>query len=373
MFSKKFAGIGAVVALVGSALVPSVAFAADPTPTPSPSVVPGSVAVTKTVRDNSSIINDTDKFAFSVTPVSSDTGEAGWKDSSAISLRNLSTPLEPGSSGVATANNIMPETSVYGEPGIYEWIIAENAAGSTVGSHTVRFDGVSYRVKAYIVEDPEYPAAGHTRYMYKAVTIVQLTDHNGNDLTPLQKVGAMSFENVYEDVTTFEVNKVVANTDGMPEATDYLFQVTFTWPENFKGQYWPTTNTPAITFGPDSQARDINGTTLKSCAPSPAANPTSTVCNFRLGKNEKATFVNVPVGAGYTVVETVESDDYSKSGDPSGTIVATAANNTATVTNTYEPVTPTGIILAVMPYVLMIGIPLLAIAGYIALRRKMNL
>lgn len=403
MFSKKIAGIGAAVALVGSALVPSMAFAA-PDPGTSPVLDQASVTVKKVVTINDDIDTSGDLFAFTVRNVTTDPtvdtdnpgGESGFKNSTGIDL------TIPRLAPDATSPSILPtDMTVFGDvnsgPGIYEWIVAENSTiatsetdtvNSKIGAgHTVRFDGVSYRVKAYVGVDPEYVAPGDAAHpyplKYNGITIVQLTNHKGTAISPV-KVDKMEFNNVYEDtpddpgddpddpdddVYGFTLTKHVVNPSGANEKGPYTIKVTFGWPTNFNGTTW-TTNKPEI---------DVVDSTQGSCTAKEADKETE--CEVTLaavtGTDVTAKFSGVPVGATYKVQETAPTQDgftasYGNATvDGTATVPATGA--AVTVTNTYTDITPTGIMLAVLPYVLMIGIPLLAIAGYIALRRKMNL
>lgn len=391
MFSKKIAGMGAVVALVGSALVPSVALAA-PDPTPAPSVAEANVKVTKNVTVNDDITASSDRFAFKAEPVTLDPtidadnpgGENGFKSHSIpLTIKKNSANLAPGD----TSDAILPtgaDMSVFGGvPGIYEWNISEDESASSVNTaHTVRYDKSVYRLKAYVGFD------NSGALVYKGITIVQTTGPKGTAVDaagePLpKKVSAMTFNNVYEDVPDnpgddpddpsddvygFKLTKHVVNPDGVTESKSYAINVTFGWPTNFNGTTW-TTNTPTI------------ATSSGTCTPDTTAK--KTVCAVTLtsstdaGDNDKfATFTGVPVGATYQVDEpnpgTGVTADYGAIAN-NGTETVPAGGASVTVTNTYSGITPTGIMLAVLPYVLMIGIPLLAIAGYIALRRKMNL
>lgn len=388
MFSKKIAGMGAVVALVGSALVPSVALAA-PDPTPAPSVAEANVKVTKNVTVNDDINASSDRFAFKAEAVTVDPtidadnsgGENGFKSHSIpLTIKKNSVDLAPDE----TSDTILPtDMSVFGGvPGIYEWNISEDESASAVNTaHTVQYDKSVYRLKAYVGFD------NSGALVYKGITIVQTRGPKGtavdanNEPLP-KKVSAMTFNNVYEDVPDnpgddpddpsddvygFTLTKHVDNPDGVTESKSYAINVTFGWPTNFNGTTW-TTNTPTIT------------TSSGTCTPDTTAK--KTVCAVTLtsstdaNDNDKvATFTGVPVGATYQVNEpnpgTGVTATYSNVNDGNETVPA--GGTSVTVTNTYSGITPTGIMLAVLPYVLMIGIPLLAIAGYIALRRKMNL
>lgn len=374
MFSKKLAGIGAVAALVGSALVPSVAFAAPSDDATNPPDVQSSVQIEKKVviNDQISVVGDAYTFNITQTPCTNgtpatDTACRPVGDYPVLSANSVTATFAAGDTATKTVNFPLPEQSAYTEAGIYVWTVVEAQSGAQTPPHTVDYSKASYRVKAYVVKDEAYVAPGNnehpTQYYYKAVTIAQDKDDSNANVTLNNKKDKMTFENVYEDVTTFEVTKVVENKAGLPEASSYDFTVEFGWPANFDGTT-RTGHTPAVTVGGDA--------TEGNCAASATAKKTT--CTFKLAKGKKATFANVPVGASYTVTETPDSSfKYSIKSISSPSGVVPAAGASSTVTNEYDDITPTGVMLAVLPYVLMIGIPLLAIAGYIALRRKMNL
>ncbi|MBR5949970.1 MAG: hypothetical protein IKZ87_00885 [Actinomycetaceae bacterium] len=379
MFSKKVAGIGAAAALAGSALVPSIAFAApgnDSTPAPDKQA---GVNIVKTIDTNSEINVAGNQYTFNIaqdpcqngTPAT-DTACAAAADYPTVAS-SVSVTFNQGDTTKTVAfplPDISATPAPYSKPGIYVWKVTEQA--NTVSGHDVTYSQAGYRVKAYVVKNASTGALE-----YKAVTIAQDTDDAGTAVTTNNKREQLDFKNVYKDVANLVVDKTVVNNAGLPEDAngEYSFTVAITYPSNFT----PTT-APTVT---GAVAGSVSGDTAGT-----------TSLSFKLKNGDSATIAGLPVGTTYTVTETNTGTTFTtdmkttktssfttpnatENTDANKRVTASAAlgdgGNVVDVTNTYEDITPTGLVLEVLPYVLMIGIPLLAIAGYIALRRKMNL
>lgn len=110
---------------------------------------------------------------------------------------------------------------------------------------------------------------------------------------------------------------------------------------------------------------------------------------FELGDGESLVFAQLPIGTTYNYTETGVSGYTASSSTITGggaavpqtgqlgtnftlehdALVGQGVNSSA-VTNTYKNVTPTGIAIEVLPFVLMIAVPVLAAAGYLFAKRR---
>ncbi|WP_269621623.1 DUF7601 domain-containing protein [Streptococcus sp. CM6] len=165
------------------------------------------------------------------------------------------------------------------------------------------------------------------------------------------------------------ITKIVDGASG-DRTKDFSFHVTITLPKTNKTAKEPVTSL-AITHGTSSETKAV---------------PENGVVDydFTLKHNETFTIDNLPAGSKYTVKETgvpgyTASASYLENGvqkaqtgqlntefSVANVLVGEKTNNN-TVTNKINDVTPTGLLLDNLPFILMIG---LGLAGFVVLSKK---
>lgn len=203
------------------------------------------------------------------------------------------------------------------------------------------------------------------------------TDKNGFKFTNtyVQEAGTgidpTNPDPTYNQFGSLNVSKKIVNANGTAEtSTDtFAFTATFAFP----------TGTDANTLG---GIKDANGKSVTL-----AEDGTYT---FRLKANENMKFTGVPVGTTITVKESATknykgSAEITINGTPLTSVSATKYNaeltavnneklgqkqNTVDVTNTYNDVPVTGIIMNTLPYVLMIALCGAALMAFVAFKRR---
>lgn len=234
---------------------------------------------------------------------------------------------------------------------------------------------------------------------------VDPTDPNTNSTATTTQ---FRFTNTYSKETG--TLKITKNTAGNTNAYDdqsrkFPFKATLTKPT--------TTNSEATTvtaYVVKQGVDPVNGAT-------PITFTYGAEQTFNLANNEELVFGDfsgtgntwkpqvLPVGTTYTVIEALGDDTglaqytptaivtynggtsvnatagtagttYTIHGDGTGTpainttVGETADGNKTAVTNTYKTVTPTGLLIDNLPYILMIGIPVLMVGLYLAAKRR---
>jgi len=172
------------------------------------------------------------------------------------------------------------------------------------------------------------------------------------DEDPGEKVREAAFTNLFTEVAPLTVSKVVSNPEYADPDQEFTITVVFT--------------RDSTEFNPASATITYNGETYDY----------GEEIELKLKAGEFAELTNIPVGTTYVVSETAPTNyeepviEYS-SGDTG--LIETATNqeaNTATVTNTLNDITITGVIMNILPFVMMIAIGGAAAAMYVASRRR---
>lgn len=203
------------------------------------------------------------------------------------------------------------------------------------------------------------------------------TDKNGFNFTNtyVQEAGTgtdpTNPDPTYNQFGSLNVSKKIVNANGTAEtSTDtFAFTATFAFP----------TGTDANTLG---GIKDANG--------EPVTLAKDGTYTFRLKANENMKFTGVPVGTTITVKESATknykgSAEITINGTKLTPVSATKYNaeltavnneklgqkqNTVDVTNTYNDVPVTGIIMNTLPYVLMIALCGAALMAFVAFKRR---
>lgn len=278
----------------------------------------------------------------------------------------------------------------YQEAGKYEYTVKESdtvTPAVTNGDHEkMIMSQAKYTMDVYVTDGENGPEisnivvnktnddAGQT-----ATGKVDISNTDGNDFkftnTYVQEAGTgtdpTNPDSTYDQFGSLNVSKKVVNANGTTATSDdeFTFTAIFAFP----------TGTDANTLG---GIKDADGNSVKL-----GEDRTYT---FKLKANKNMKFTGVPVGTTITVKETATknykgSAEVVLNGGTSQTVSAnkyyeelTAVNNqklgqnqnTVDVTNTYNDVPLTGIIMNNLPYIAMIVIGAAALVVYVQNKRK---
>lgn len=223
-----------------------------------------------------------------------------------------------------------------------------------------------------------------TGHEIEYVTITQTKDDNGVDLADengdYPKADNLLFKTMWEDRQPLEVSKAVTG-DYASKQTPFQFSLTLSNPSFTTSSY-------------TGRVLDATGAFVENITAT-----IDTPTTFELKHGWKLVFedndVNatnaLPAGTQYEITE-VFSEGYTATVSVNGAADATTtvpsgctekcdtvlsgatvisnATNTAAWTNTYRTISPTGIIMNSLPYILIIVTAIAGFAGYIILRRK---
>ncbi len=242
--------------------------------------------------------------------------------------------------------------------GTYVYIVTENGTfdpttgiapdPSTYDSMTM--SRAEYEITVSVVKNE----AG--KYVIDNIIAYQTKDALGNIIPKGEKADTLAFENTYAKQAgvngeSLTITKKVEKHTNFDQ--EFTFTLQYTYPAG--GNPFPVT----YTGGVDVIVNDG------------ASGGTAT---FKLKHNQSVTFKGLPIGTTVTVTET-GSPNFNPKGEvvmggtptdipaaglgnnfASGSHVLPAGKNVVTVTNTGNYVPPTGVILNVLPYVLMVAI-----------------
>lgn len=258
--------------------------------------------------------------------------------------------------GTKTATLNLPSASdFHNVPGKYWYTITETEPETGIPT------GVSYNtgsVKTYKLCVTVYNAAVTGTPEYKTTAAIHQTSVSGDKDT------AAKFENEY-DSAQLTVKKLLAG-NGADLNDEFEFTVTFE----------PQDENHVLT---SDIAYAANGTT-KVTVTKAEGSYEYTIAG--IGDSESVTFTNIPVGAKYTVEETLNENGKavgsvtrnlyapSTNGVVSGTIAATNAD--AVITNTYSTEIDTGVSTDTMPYILLMAFVAILAVAFVAKKRSVN-
>lgn len=278
----------------------------------------------------------------------------------------------------------------YQEAGKYEYTVKESdtvTPAVTNGDHEkMIMSQAEYTMDVYVTDGKNGPEisnivvnktkndAGQT-----ATGKVDISNTDDNDFkftnTYVQEAGTgtdpTNPDPTYPDNGSLKVSKAVINANGTATTPDdeFVFTATFAFPKE----------TDANTLGGIKAA---NGDTVTSVE--------GGTYTFKLKANENMKFTGVPVGTTITVKEsaaknykgsaeiTINGTKLTPVAETSYNRELTAVNsqklgrnqNTVDVTNTYNDVPVTGIIMNTLPYVLMIALCGVALIAFVGFKRR---
>lgn len=314
-------------------------------------------------------------FSFKAEPVPGNTAKVSIPD---ISFKDTET-----GSTTKTAKVSFPE---WPDAGKYEYTVTETAATPTIdGEHQkMIMSQAEYTMDVYV-------SNGNNGLEISNIIVNKKKDDKGNE-----KTGKVDFSNTdkntfnftntyvqeagtgtnpinpgptYDKDGSLNVTKaVVANNDGKVDAgKEFAFTATFTFPKGTDA------DTLGGVKGADGNKITING---------------DGTYTFKLNANGNMKFTGVPVGTKISVVESatpnykgsaesvfngvsqdkVEAGKYNEAITVSNTLGQ--KQNKVDVTNTYNYVPTTGIIMNTLPYVLMIALCGAALIAFVAFKRR---
>lgn len=328
-----------------------------------------------------------EKFSFTATQKMEGTGLV--KTAAPVDIPDISfTTAQTGT----TKQRAKVNFPAYKEAGEYEYTVTESQTADpavTNGDHEkLIMSGAEYTMDVYVTENEETKALEISNIIVKRtkddagknandvkVTDIGDDDNNGFNFTNtyVQEAGTGTDPtNPDPDYTTYgslDVSKII-KTDAADKADtnkEFAFTANFTFP----------TGTDGTTFGAKATIGDST-TTI-----------TGASYTFTLKHNQNVKFTGLPVGTKISVTESA-TPNYKGSADvvinngAKETVTATKYDealtvsdkslgqnkNTVDVTNTYDYVPTTGIIMNTLPYVLMIALCGAALMAFVAFKRR---
>ena len=355
MFGKKKAGASAAGIALVMALSPVAAIADEA------AAVDTGIDVTKNLmlNDGSTVATS---FNFSVTKtqltVQGDEKTAPTSEVPDLTIADIAYTTNGESAGTNTKTSDI-KVGAYPHAGIYAWTITETT-GSEAGMQ-YNTDAKTYTLIANVVNGDNGLTA---TYSVVDGTLTTVPSKQG-DAT---KVDTATFTNKYTEsangeCTDLTITKTVAGNQG-DKTKDFSFTVTFTAPSVLPAGQTAEQYLAGITVTGATDAVNNNGTVT-----------------FKLKDGQTATFANVLAGTKYSVEETaVAGYQQGWTATENGTAGATKQSgllagegeNSGTMTNTHNDVTPTGIVINNMPYIVMAGAAVAGVVAYGAAKRKLE-
>ena len=311
-------------------------------------------------------------FTYSITPKALSTGtgnEKTYTDGPAaaiadITLTDASNTANNTGKGAITFGG-KSDASAFAHAGVYAWTIKENATQNTARLGAFQDDPQVYTLIATVVN-------GDTGLEFSSFVIAKgdVTTTTNADKTNEIKFDNKYTENTSENDADLTITKSVAGKQG-DKSKQFEFTVTFTAPSVLPEGKTAEDVLNAITANTNNGATDIQF--------ADAANGTRTV-TFKAADAQSVTFSNVLVGTTYSVQEAaVDGYKQSWSATANGAESTTQANlligenaNNGTMTNTHEDVTPTGLVINNLPFIMLGCVAVAGVVAYGAAKRKLE-
>lgn len=311
-------------------------------------------------------------FTYSITPKELSTGtgnEKTYTDGPAAAIADI-TLTDASSSANNTGNGAITfgsksDASAFTHAGVYAWTIKENTTQNT-GLGAFQDDPQVYTLIATVVN-------GDNGLEFSSFVIVK---GEATSVTNTSKADALKFDNKYTENTTensndLTITKAVAGKQG-DKSKQFEFTVTFTAPSVL-----PEGKTAADVL--NAITATANGATVVKFD-NAADGATTRTITFTAADAQDVTFSNVLVGTTYSVQETAV-DGYAPSwkATANGTESTFQANlligenaNNGTMTNTHEDVTPTGLVINNLPFIMLGCVAVAGVVAYGAAKRKLE-
>lgn len=295
-----------------------------------------SVSFSKTVNAGENVLAPETSFKFAVAP---ETVANGTKDvngapvyagvpGGASFAENADTITFTPGDELTKSTDISLNASAFTTPGIYRYKVTEN--GGT-------YDGMTYSSQVYYLD--LYVINGASGPVIDAVVVL---DSNGDKIAD----GNFNFTNTYT-TNKLSVKKVITGNQAN------------------KGSKWDITVTVSGAEG-EKYSTNKDGVTLTSGTPTTVSlgNNEELVVNGLSGKDVFTVVEDKANTDGYTTTYTVDNDTKDSVSD----VLEGNADKTVVITNSKDVITPTGIVMSIAPYILLV-----ALAGALAvlfLRRR---
>lgn len=312
-------------------------------------------------------------FTYSITPKELSTGtgnEKTYTDGPAaaiadITLTDASNTANNTGTGAITFGG-KSDASAFAHAGVYAWTIKENDTQNPAGLGAFQDDPQVYTLIATVVN-------GDNGLEFSSFVIVK---GEATSVTNTSKADALKFDNKYTENTTensndLTITKAVAGKQG-DKSKQFEFTVTFTAPSVL-----PEGKTAADVL--NAITATANGATVVKFD-NAADGATTRTITFTAADAQDVTFSNVLVGTTYSVQETAV-DGYAPSwkATANGTESTSQANlligenaNNGTMTNTHEDVTPTGLVINNLPFIMLGCVAVAGVVAYGAAKRKLE-
>lgn len=370
MFKNTLKRLGAIVlalAMAMSVMMVS-AFAAD-TPT-GVYESPASIPIEKIVDAEDNVLAPNTEFTFTVSPVASDTTKTNGNDTvvvykgvegGATFAENAATITFAPGDALSKESAITLNAGVFTKPGVYRYEVAE-----TTPADTDKYDGIGYSTEKYWLDLYVEARTNSDKETYYVITYVEVIKQGQTEAK-----SKVQFTNTYA-TNNLKVTKKIAGNQG-DKTAKWAFNITIT---GVNGEKYATDY--VVPTG-DTAIADTDKTTDGKLIMS-----SGTTYTVYLGDEEYINIYGLSAEDTYKVVETaantdgyvttVSGDSWDLKEDLETPDVGTVSGTTATAdvdityTNTKAVDTPTGVIMNIAPYVLMV-----ALAGGIAfffLRRR---
>ena len=378
--SKKMLAIVAAGAMTMGLAMPTSVFAAGKDTT-------AKVTEAYISKTFNTAVGKAEEFSFTATQKTEGTGLV--KTEAPVNIPNISFTTAQTGTTKQRAKVVFP---AYKEAGEYEYTVTESQTASPAvpnGDHEkLIMSGAEYTMDVYVTENEETKALEISNIIVKRTKDDAGKNANGVKVTDIgdDDTNGFNFTNTYvqeagtgidptspdPDYTTYgslDVSKMIKTdaADTPDTNKEFEFTATFAFP----------TGTDATTLGAKATIEDST-TTI-----------TGASHTFKLKHNQNVKFTGLPVGTKISVTESA-TPNYKGSADVvinNGTkekITATKYNealivsdkslgqnkNTVDVTNTYNYVPTTGIIMNNLPYVLMIALCSAALMAFVAFKRR---
>ena len=273
------------------------------------------------------------------------------------------------------------------EAGKYEYTVKETASNPVVTANEhekLIMSSAEYKMDVYVVEK------SGTLEIDK-ILVNKVKDDKGDAATGKVDVGGDLSKNGFEFVNTY-AQEAGTGTDPTDPGTDYTKYGSLNVSKKIDAQDGTPSTTDTFSF--TAKFAFPKGTDVDTLGAKAGTNDltleTGGTYSFTLKDGDNMKFTGLPVGTEITVTE-VGAANYKASasvvlnGGTAKTLTAakyhadlTAVNggklgqktNTVDVTNTYDYVPTTGIIMNTLPYVLMIALCGAALFGFVAFKRR---
>lgn len=311
-------------------------------------------------------------FTYTITPKALTTGngtETTYTDGPTaaiadITLTDASNTANNTGAGVITFGG-KSDASAFAHAGVYAWTIKENTTQNT-GVGTFQDDPQVYTLIATVVN-------GDNGLEFSSFVIAK---GDVNSTANPDKASAIEFDNKYTENTTenntdLTITKAVAGKQG-DKSKQFEFTVTFTAPSVLPNGQTAAQALNAITA-------TANGATDIQFADAADGATTRTV-TFKAADAKGVTFSNVLVGTTYSVQET-KVDGYTQSWKATANgaestsqdnLLIGEKTNNGTMTNTHSDVTPTGLIINNLPFIMLGCVAVAGVVAYGAAKRKLE-